>query len=171
VAYRGPAWSDDTEETVALDAASRLAFGENSPLYQKLVIAEQKVDVLRAGPPEHLDPELFDIIARVKNPADLGAVEGQIVSTAQQFAAAPIDERKLQDLKEHLRYDFALQLDSSEAIAQTLAAYIALRRTPESVNRYYDLYAKLTAEDIRQAARKYLVESGRTVVTLTGTAK
>jgi zinc protease len=171
VAYRGPAWSDDTEETVALDAVSRLAFGENSPLYQKLVIAQQKVDVLRAGPPEHLDPELFDIVARVKNPADLGAVETQIVATAQQFADAPIDEKKLQDLKEHLRYDFALQLDSSESIAQTLAAYVALRRTPESVNRYYDMYAKLTAEDIRQAARKYLVESGRTVVTLTGTAK
>lgn len=171
VAYRGPAWSDDTEETVALDAVSRLAFGENSPLYQKLLIAEQKVDVLRAGPPEHLDPELFDIVARVKNPADLGAVEAQIVATAQQFAAAPIDEEKLQDLKEHLRYDFALQLDSSESIAHTLAAYVALRHTPESVNRYYDMYARLSAEDIRQAARKYLAESGRTVVTLTGSAK
>jgi hypothetical protein len=30
------------------------------------------------------------------------------------------------------------------------------------------MYAKLTAGDIRKAAKKYLVESARTVVTLTG---
>jgi zinc protease len=168
VGYRGPAYSDDTVESVALDAVSRLAFGENSPLYQKLVIAEQKVDALRAGSPDNLDPELFTVIARVKNPADLDAVERQIVSTAQEFAAAPIDEQKLNALKAHVRYDFALRLDNSEAIAQTAAAYVALRRTPESANSYFDMYAKLTVADIRKVAKKYLVESGRTVVTLTG---
>lgn len=170
VGYRGPAYSDDTVESVALDAVSRLAFGENSPLYQKLVIAEQKVDALRAGSPDNLDPELFTVIARVKNPADLDAVERQIVSTAQEFAAAPIDEQKLNALKAHVRYDFALRLDNSEAIAQTAAAYVALRRTPESANSYFDMYAKLTVADIRKVAKKYLVESGRTVVTLTGAA-
>jgi zinc protease len=172
VAYRGPAYSDDeNNETAALDAVSLLAFGENSPLYQKLVIAEQKVDALRASAPDNVDPGLFTITARVKNPADLGAIERQIVSTAQEFAAAPINKEKLDALKQHVRYDFALQLDNSEAIAQTAARYVALRRTPESANRYFETYAKLTPGDIQKAAGKYLIESGRTVVTLTGTAR
>jgi predicted Zn-dependent peptidase len=42
-----------------------------------------------------------------------------------------------------------------------------LRRTPETINRYYDAYAKLTPEDIQKAARKYLIDRNRTVVTLT----
>jgi predicted Zn-dependent peptidase len=43
-----------------------------------------------------------------------------------------------------------------------------LKRTPETINTLYDQYAKLTPEDVRNAASKYLVEKGRTIVTLTG---
>ncbi len=32
----------------------------------------------------------------------------------------------------------------------------------------FDEYGQLTPEDVRQAARKYLVEKSRTIVTLTG---
>jgi zinc protease len=167
MAYRGPAYSDDTADTVALDAIARLGFDENSPLYQKLVIQEQKVDALRAGPPNHVDPELFTIMARLKKPADIGEVQGEISATAQQFADKPVEAAKLEALKEHLRYEFALSLDNSEAIAETVAQYIALRRTPETANRYYDMYAKLTPQDIQRVARKYLVDHNRTTVTLT----
>jgi zinc protease len=168
-AYRGPAYSDDTADTVALDAVSRLGFDANSPLYQKLVIEEQKVDLLRAGPPNNVDPELFTVFARVKNAADMDAVERQIAGTVQDFAGKPVDNQKLEALKEHLRYEFALGLDNSEAIAETVAQYVALRRTPETANRYYEMYAKLTPQDIQRVARKYLVDRNRTTVTLTST--
>jgi zinc protease len=167
IAYRGPAYSDNTADTVALDAISRLGFDENSPLYQKLVIEEQKVDSLRPNPPDHIDPELFSVFARIKNPADMDTVQKQIAATAQDFAAKPVDAQKLEALKEHLRYEFALGLDNSEAIAQTVAQYVALRRTPETANRYYEMYSKLTAQDIQKVAQKYLVDRNRTTVTLT----
>ena len=167
IAYRGPAYSDDTAETVALDAISRLGFDENSPLYQKLVIEEQKVDTLRASPPDHVDPELFTVLSRVKNVADLDSVQRQIVATAQDFASKPVDALKLEALKEHLRYEFALGLDNSESIAETVAQYVALRRTPETANRYYEVYSKLTPEDIQKVAQKYLIDRNRTTVTLT----
>jgi zinc protease len=70
-------------------------------------------------------------------------------------------------VKRHLRYRFALSLNSSEAVAAVAARYCSLRRTPETINRLYDLYARVTPDDIRNAARKYLVDQGRTIVTLT----
>jgi zinc protease len=167
VAYRGPAFSDTTEDTAALDAISHLGFDDSSALYRKLVIQDQSVDTLRASPPGSVDPELFTVLARVKKPADLPAVERQTIAEAEGFAARPVDKQKLDALKEHIRYEFALQLDNSEAIAETVGQFVALRRTPESMNRYYDIYARLTPEDIQRVARKYLVERGRTVVTLT----
>jgi zinc protease len=170
IAYRGPAYSDNTEETTALDAISRLGFDQTSPLYQKLVIEEQKVDSLNAGPPNNIDPELFGVLARVKKAADLPSVQQQIIATAEGFATKPVEAKKLEALKEHLRYEFALGLDNSEAIASTVAQFVALRRTPETINRYYDEYAKLTPQDIQNAARKYLIDKNRTVVTLTSTA-
>jgi zinc protease len=167
VAWRGPAYADDSEDTVALDAISRLGFDDNSPLYQKLVIEDQKVDMLRAGPPDHLDPELFRVTARVKKEADLPAVQQQVIATIEGFAANPVDSARLDALKKHLRYEFALDLDNSETVAAAVADFVALRRTPATIDRYYDTYAKLTPQDIQHAAQKYLIDKNRTIVTLT----
>ncbi len=168
VAWRGPAYGDDSEDSAALDAIAKLGFGSTSPLYQKLVVDEQKVDRIGGRSPDNIDPELFAVQSRVKKAADLGAVEAQILATAQQFGTVPVDAKKLDALKQHLRYEFAQSLNNSEAIAETVAEFVALRRTPETINRYYDTYAKLTPEDIQKAARKYLIDNNRTVVTLTG---
>jgi zinc protease len=166
VAWRGPAYSDDTMDTVALDAISHLGYDQNSPLYQKLVVEEQKVELLSANAPGNLDPQFFQVSARVKDAKDLATVEAQVKATAQVFADKPVEPKKLELLKQHLRYDFALQLDNSESIAAAVAGYVALRRTPETINRYYDMYARLTAADIQRVARKYLIDKNLDVVTL-----
>lgn len=167
VAWRGPAYSDNTMDTVALDAIAHLGYDQNSPLYQKLVVEEQKVESMGADAPAYLDPEFFQVNAHVKDAEDLVTVEEQFKATAQEFANKPVDAAKLEALKQHLRYDFALQLDNSESIAATVAGYVALRRTPETMNRYYDMYSKLTAADIQRAAKKYLIDKNLDVVTLT----
>jgi zinc protease len=41
-----------------------------------------------------------------------------------------------------------------------------LRRTPETLNKLFDLYNSITPEDIQQMAKKYFVENHRTTVTL-----
>ena len=46
IAFKGPAYSDDTKDKAALDLLSEIAFGQNSELYQRLVLKEQKVDEL-----------------------------------------------------------------------------------------------------------------------------
>jgi len=111
--------------------------------------------------------------AEVKNAKDLDSIEAQVKATARSFADQPVDAKKLDALKQHLRYGFALRLNNSEAIASTVAGYVALRRTPETMNRYYDMYAKLTPADIQAVARKYLIDKNLDVVTLTykGAAK
>ncbi|MBV9960206.1 MAG: insulinase family protein, partial [Acidobacteria bacterium] len=64
------------------------------------------------------------------------------------------------------RYSFALSMDSSEAIASSLAPYISLRRTPETIDKLYALYDSITPEDVRAAAARYFVDNNRTIVTL-----
>jgi zinc protease len=171
VAWRGPGYTDNNEETVALDAIAQMGFDQTSPLYQKLVMTEQKADRISSRPPFNIDPELFTVTARVKKASDIQTVQDQIVATAAQFATTPVDAKKLEALKQHLRYDFALSLNNSESICETVAQFVALRRTPETINKLYEAYAKLTPEDIRKAAQKYLIDKNRTIVTLTGAAK
>jgi zinc protease len=170
VAYRVPGYSDQGIEAAALDAISRLGFNDSSPLYRKLVIDDQNADSLRAGSSDHIDPELFTIFARVKKPGDMAAIQRQLIATAEDFATHSVDAQKLEILKKHLRYEFALQLDSSEAIARIVAHYAGLHRTPESMNRDYENYDRLTPEDIRRVAGKYLIARNRNVVTLASSA-
>ena len=134
----------------------------------KLVIQEQKVDSLSADAPANVDAALFEIAARVKNPADIEYVRDRILDTAKNFREKPVDADRLEQVRKHLRYSVALRMQSSDAIARILAQYIALRRTPESMNKLYDQYASLTPDDVQKAAAKYLVDSNRTIVTLTG---
>jgi zinc protease len=167
VAFKAPAYNDETRETAALDALSALAFSSNSDLYQKLVIKEQVVDSLFANAPSKIDAGLFQITARVKKPGDLEAVRTEILDTVRSLQEKPVDPDRLDAVRKRLRYSLALQMQSNDAIAGVLAAYVALRRTPETINHLYEQYARLTPEDVQQAAAKYLVEQGRTIVTLT----
>jgi zinc protease len=170
IAFKAPAYSDSAKDTAALDALAFLAFSPSSDLYQKLVIEEQKVDFLDGSAPMNVDPALFEISARVKKAAGVDEVRDRILETVKNFRDKPVDAVRLEVVKKHLRYALALRMDNSESVAQIAAAMVALRRTPETLNRLYDLYAQLTPEDVQKAASRYLVDSGRTIVTLTGPA-
>ncbi len=168
VAFKGPAYTDEGPDTAALQALAFLAFSPTSELYQKLVVQEQKADFLNASAPARMDPSLFTITARVKRESDVDYVRDQILAAVQGFRDKPVEAPRLDAVRKHLRYAAALRMDSSDAVAAALAGYVALRRTPETMNKLYEQYAQLTPEQVREAASKYLVEKGRTVVTLTG---
>ena len=171
VAFRGPAYSDTDIDHAALDLLQAYAFGENSDLYQKLVLKEQKVESLETSFADWMDPELFYVESRVKEDKDLDYVRDEVLATYKRFTTELIPPDKLDATRSRLRYSFALSLDSSAAIAGTLASYVGLRGTPESVNKVYALYDQVTPEDVRAAAARYFVDRNRTIVTLTSKVK
>lgn len=166
VAFRGPSYSDETKDKAALDLLAQVAFGENSDLHQRLVLKEQKVDILGPDFSNQVDPELFTVYARVKDAKDLDYVKDQIISTFKLFAEEPIPQKQLDATRSRLRYAFALAMNSSDAIAEVIAPFVSLRRTPETINKYAALMETITPEDVRNAARRYFKENNRTVVTL-----
>src|SRR3989441_1665352 len=166
IAFKAPAYSDEKKDKAALDLLSPIAFGPNSDLYQRLVLKEQKVDELQPDFGNHPDPELFTIYSRIKDPKDVDYVREQILATFERFSKEPVDQAKLDATRSRIRYSFALRLNSSSAIANALAGYIGLRRTPETINRLFALYQRITPQDIRAVARQYFTLNNRTIVTL-----
>jgi zinc protease len=166
VAYHGPAYSDEAHDMAAMDLIASLGFSPSSELYQRLVLKEQKVDQLFPYFVNRLNPGLVVVGARVKDVKDMGYVKEQIVKTFDSLATTSVATDRLEAVKSNARYSFALSLDNSEAIADTLAPFMALRRTPETLNKLYGLYDTITPEDVRVMARKYFVENNRTIVTL-----
>ncbi|MBL8217752.1 MAG: insulinase family protein [Bryobacterales bacterium] len=166
VAHRNSGYLDDVKDHAALDLIGQLGFSQNSDLYRKLVIEEQIVDTLGSGNFDNVDPNLFQVMARVKKVEDLARVEKELLAALEGFREKLVSVEKLESVKQHFRYSFALRLNNSEAIADTLAHYISLRRTPETINRIFARYAEVTPADLQRVARKYFVERERTTVTL-----
>jgi zinc protease len=166
VAFRGPAYSDAKKDKAALDLLALIAFGENSDIYQKLVLKEQKVDNLYYSFEDRADPELFLVGARVKDVRDMDYVQQQILQSYKRFSTELVPRDKLDSTRSRLRYGFALGMDSSEAIASSLASYVGLRRTPATINKLFDLYETVTPADLRNMAVRYFVDNHRTIVTL-----
>lgn len=171
VAFHGPAYSDEAPDKAALDLLLPIAFGENSELYQRLVLREQKVDMLSPSFDDQVDPELFCVYARIKDAKDADYVRAQILATFKQFSEQPVPRAKLDETRSRARYGTALGWDSSEAIAGYLSSYVGLRRTPETIDRLFALYNRITPVDIQQMASKYFKESNRTIVTLAAQEK
>ena len=168
IAFQAPAYSDTEKESAALDLVASVGFSPNSELYQKLVIKDQKVNVLSASNPDRVNPYLFTVIARVKRVGDLDEVRDEILAALNGFKQTAVAAERLDAVKRHMRYSFALSMGNSEAVAGIVARFVSLRRAPATIDRLYELYATLTPEDLRNAARQYLVDEGRTIVTLTG---
>jgi zinc protease len=166
VAFRGPAYSDVEKDKLALDLLAQVAFGENSDLYQKLVLNEQKVDILEPDFSNQMDPELFVVFARVKDPKDVDYVREQVLATYKRYTSELIPAAKLDATRSRLRYSFALAMDSSDAIASTLAPFVSLRRSPETIDKLAVLMETITPQDVRDTAAKYFRDESRTIVTL-----
>lgn len=171
VAFRGPAYADDKKDKLALDLLAQVAFGENSELYQKLVLKEQKVDLLGPDFSNQIDPELFVVLARVKDAKDVDYVRDQIQATFKRFKTELIPAAKLDATRSRTRYSLAMAMNSSAAIASTLAPFISLRRTPDTIDKLGVLMDTITPQDVRDLAAKYFRDESRTTITLATKAK
>lgn len=166
VAYRGPAFSETEKDKAALDLLGIVAFGGNSDLYQRLVLKEQKAVFVGADSEDHIDPELFTAIAQVKDVKDLDYVKGELLKTYQRYTIETIPQTQLDETRARLRYGFSLGMNSNDAIAGTLARYVALRRSPDTIDKIFALYDSITPEDIKAMAAKYFTEKNQTIITL-----
>ncbi len=158
VAFHGPAASDRKIDMAAMDIIARMAFSSSSDLYKKLVIDEQKVDNLSAYFPDRIDPYLVTVYARLKNAEDIWYVRDAILKTFAELRTDPVSAARLGQIKSNLRYAFARSLDNSPAIAAALVGAMARTGDPESLDRVYDLYEKITADDIAKIANSYFID-------------
>lgn len=170
-AYRGPAFNPKHKDKPAVDLLGELYFSSTSDIYQELVSESQKVSEFFTYFPDSKDPHLLYVFAKVEALEDVGYVREQIVKTLAKARTELVDEDKLAKLKSNLKYSFANGLTSSSAVAQTLAGYTHFNREPEAVNQLYATFDKITPADVRKAANRYFIDSGRTTVSMSDLEK
>ena len=164
--YKGPAFSDTKIDMPSLDVLNTLLFSENSKLYKKLVVEEQKLRFLGGGAMDSRDPYLITIQASFINKDDFQYVRDEITKAIEDIKKNGVDQKLLDETKSNLKYSYAMSIDDPDAIANSLSHYIYLTGDPESLNRLYALYDKVTDDDVKMVANKYYVDSGLTIATI-----
>ncbi len=167
IGYNGPAFSDSKIDMPAMDLLSQVLFSQTSDLFRKLVVEDQAVEFVGGGEQDSRDPGLFIITTRVKDPNNISKVRDEIYATIEKAKTTPVPAKQLDEIKSFLKYSYALNLNTADAIAQSICHYVQLTEDPEAVNRVYALYDKVTPEDIMMVANKYFSSNNRTVVLLT----
>lgn len=171
VNYKGPAWSAKDKMAVASEVLGMVAFGTNSDIYRKLVIQERKVQSFSTEFVPSRDPGLLGITTMATNPDVIPAVEAEIHKTVEMFQRDLCDAKLLENTKSAMKYGFLMNLETAQGVCFALQPIVAFTGDIDSVEDYYRTLDSITPEDVRAAARQYLVESGRTTITLLPTGE
>ncbi len=168
LAYKGDAFNPANRDYVAARLLAELAFGSQSELYKKLVLRQQKVEMLFGDVPINRDQPLFEIAAMVKNVEDVEPVREEIYRTLEEFQTKPVALSKLEELKRRNRYAFVMDLDTPEKVAEAFSRYVAVTGGIEAVEKLFAASDQITPQDIMHAAGKYFVPERRTMIVLKG---
>ncbi|MEM7199541.1 MAG: insulinase family protein [Planctomycetota bacterium] len=166
VGFRGPPFSLVDRDQAVLRVIAELAFGRSSDLYRRLCVRDRTVDLLEVRCEHRIDPYLIWVAARVVDLDQLRTVRRQILATCAELVTEPPPVEDLERVVDHLRFAFLQQLDNPHAIAAAIAGSVARTGTPEAINTVHEWYHKITPEDVRDVASRYLVDERRTAVTL-----
>ncbi|HEY6435102.1 MAG TPA: insulinase family protein, partial [Ignavibacteriaceae bacterium] len=164
--YKGPAFDDEKIDLAAIDVMNTILFSQNSDLYKKLVIEEQKLRFMGGGAMDAHDPYLVSIQASFISKDDFQYVRDQITIAIEEIKKNGVDQVILEETKSNLKYSYAMSIDNPDAIANSLSHYIYLTGDPESINKAYLLYDEVTIEDIEKVANKYYVDNALIIATI-----
>ena len=166
VGFHGPAHREDQTDYAAIDLLLDLGFGPTSALYKRLVQEEQSVDELFVYAPRHADPHLASVFARLKDPARAVSVRDALLAELARSRREPVGSGRLAEARSQRRFGLLRSLDTSEAVASTLAEFVRFRRSVETLEASYRIYDALTPRHLLDAAKRYATDSSLVVATL-----
>jgi zinc protease len=167
IGYKAPAFDPDDKMAVAQMLLAELAFGETSDIHRDLVLEQRVVQGMGASPAMSRDPGLWSIDAMIADPSKVDAVLAAVDATIAKFRDESPDPKQLERLKSRQRYGYLMQLDTSASVAGTVARLYGVTGIVDADERMVRTLAKITPDDVREAARALFVDTRRTVGVLT----
>jgi zinc protease len=166
VSFKGERLTTQDRLMPAAVLIGSLAFGETAPLHKKLVLDEQRLQFLAADFGYNRDPGLWSIYGMVKDSADVHAIEGEIWSTIAGLRENLVESARLAAVRSNLKLSFLSSLSTPAGVAQGLARFVALTGDVKVIDELWETFEKVTPEDVRQAANRYLTAERSTVAVL-----
>ena len=161
--YRTP--GDKTRDSKVLDMiSSYLSNGKSSVLYKKLVDQDKKALQVQAINLGQEDYSVFAFFAIPLGNTTEAALRADIDAEVKKLQTTLISEEDFQKLQNQFENQFVNANSSIQGIASSLATAHVLKGDTNLINKEIDIYRKITREDIREAAKKYLNSNQRVII-------
>jgi len=142
-----------------------LSTGQSSRLYQSLVRGKQVAVQVNAGTLERPGPSLFLVDLFIAPGKDPKEVEKLVYEELERVKNEPVSDSELQKVRMEVKRGKVEQLLGTLYRAQALGENAVFYNDPNVINTGNDKLMAVTKEQIQKAARTYLIESNRTVLT------
>lgn len=145
-----------------------LTEGRTSRLYTKLVKEKQLATSVSTsnGEPGGRFDNLFVIMATPRHPHTTEEVEQAIDEEIERLKTEPVTDRELQKVRNQLEANFLRGLNSNDGMAFRLTYFQTIAGDWRYTVRHSQVIAKITPDDIRRVAARYMTKTNRTVATL-----
>ncbi len=163
MSYRIP--EEGNEDSYALALLSNiLSVGESSRLYQRLVYRDKIANEVETYADAREHPGLFLIYA-ISNPGfNSDTLEKVIDEEIEKIKNYGVEEKELEKAKNKVESALVAARQTVQGKADLLAHYYTFYKKPELVNSEIEKYRKVTIEDIKRVASKYLDQTKRVIL-------
>jgi predicted Zn-dependent peptidase len=163
--YQAPALGHPDTYPIAV-LGSLLGEGRSSRLYKRLVEERRLVTSISAGPWFLQHAGLFLIQATPRAPHTAGEVEAAIDEEIARLAAELATPREILKIRNQAEVEAVGRLASNAGLASQLGNAWALAGDWRALFSDQEKLQAVTAEEVRDATRRYLLPRRRTVATL-----
>jgi predicted Zn-dependent peptidase len=161
--YHIPADGDPDSYPLAI-ASSILSDGRSSRIYRSLVYEKRLAVEADASGNFTEDPNLFFATIIMNQGAPLEAAEKALNAELMRMMTEPVTDQELEKAKNKIRAEYAFGRQSVQEKAQALGHAAVIHGSTATVNSEFNLFMKVTKEDIMRVAQKYFRPVNRTVL-------
>lgn len=161
IAYHIPATSSPDYYAIEL-LNSILSSGNSSRLYSALVDKKQLATEVSSFTELNFDPNLFYIYAICNDNVKEGDLEKGIYEEIEKLKKDGVTETELQKVKNQKLMEFYHSIETINGKASSVGYYDVFFGDYKKLFSAPDEYKKVTNEDIKRVAAKYLTENNRT---------
>jgi zinc protease len=142
-----------------------LGRGQSSRFYQHLVKDKQLAVSIQVQPEARIGPSPFYIVATPRPGVKPEDLEKAIYDEIETLKKDGVTEQEMEKARAQYRRSWIDSRQSSLFTAIRLGQYAVYFNDPDLINTMPEKYNAVTTEQVLQAAQKYLVTTGRAVVT------
>jgi zinc protease len=158
---------DGNPDSYPLHMASKiLSDGQSSRIYRKLVYETGLALTAFGGGNIIEHPNLFFAVGIVQPGHTPEEVEKALIAELDRMVAEPVSAHEPERAKNQFARDYILGRETIQEKATQLAHAAVIHNDIRTADGEFDIFQRITAEDIQRVARKYFTPSNRLVLTI-----